>query len=73
MRENKVNLQTIYLLTITINLNLVAVVREFWAVFKRRDITNRMKLCDIAPSKRMQHKGKLQGKSPSSCKKLKTH
>ena len=73
MRANKVNLQTIYLLTITINLNLVAVVHEFWAVFRRRDLTNSMKLCDIAPSQRMQHKGKLQGKSPSSCKKLKTH
>ena len=61
----------IYVLTITINLNLVAVVHEFWAFFKRRDITNRMKLCDIALRQRMQHKGKLQGRSPSSCKKLK--
>ena len=38
----------IYALTITINLNLVAVVHEFWDFFKGRDITNRMKLCDIA-------------------------
>ena len=38
----------IYPLTITINLNLVPVVHKFWAFFKRRDITNRMKLCDIA-------------------------
>ena len=38
----------IHALTITINLNLVAVVHKFWAFFKRRDITNRMKLCDIA-------------------------
>ena len=38
MRANKVNLQTLYLLTVNINLNLVAVVHEFWAVFKRRDV-----------------------------------
>ena len=59
---------------IAINLDLVAVVHEFWDFFKRRDISNRMKLCDIALSQRMQHKGKLQGRSsPSSCKKLKIH
>ena len=36
--------------SIAINLDLVAVVHEFWDFFKRRDISNRMKLCDIALS-----------------------
>ena len=59
---------------IAINLDLVAVVHEFWDFFKRRYISNRMKFCDIALSQRMQHKGKLQGRSsPSSWKKLKIH
>ena len=43
----------IYVITMSINLNLVAVVHEFWAFSKRRDITKRMKLCDIVLTWRM--------------------